>query len=227
MSRAVVEVPDSVGGDTNAKVTTAMARALAGASWNGRPFSFLLRYVGLHGPTPGDIDAAELDGILSAGLLLGLVQHVRLPGWPASAAAGQATGHAAVTCARAAGYVEGAHLAFDLEGCASVGQAVIDHVEAWCDVVSGEGYAPLLYVGYAAGLTPTQLYESLPGVHAYWSDYGPRAVDRRGFCLRQHAQTTIAGVQVDPDEAFADSLGGRLLLMGDVSTSPTDPAPAA
>ena len=221
----IVTVPDCTGVDTSGKLTPAMARALAGSSWQGAPIRFVFRYVPLPGNAGhGDIDPGELEAIIGAGLMLGLVQHCRLPGWAASGMQGTLDGKAASYAAKLAGYQLGAHLAFDLEGCRDSGAPVAAHVNAWAAEVSAAGYEPLLYVGYAAGLGPAELYD-LPLVNAYWSDYGPRSVATRGFCLRQHAQTALAGITVDPDVATADVLGGRLLLMGR-EPAPTDPAPA-
>jgi Rv2525c-like, glycoside hydrolase-like domain len=204
-----------VGCDTSAKLTRAVAQGLAAATWAGQPLRFVFRYVPIvDGPAPGDIDAGERAAILDAGLWLGLVQHVCDRSWVASVGTGNGDGQRAAAAAQAAGYLAGAHLALDLEGCASVGPVVAAYVEAWAAVVLAEGFTPLLYVGYAAGLSATQLYQWLPSVKAYWSDYGPRAVDPRGFVCKQSAQVQIAGVLVDPDRASADRLGGRLLLMG-------------
>ena len=222
----IVTVPDCVGVDTSAKLSAVQAKAIAGASLLGGPVRFVFRYVPLPGlGGHGDIDPGELEAIIDAGLMLGLVQHCRLPGWAASGMQGTLDGKAASYAAKLAGYQLGTHLAFDLEGCRDVGAPVAAHVNAWAAEVAAAGYEPLLYVGYAAGLTPAEL-GALPDVHAYWSDYGPRSVTPRGFCLTQHAQTALAGITVDPDVATADALGGRLLLMGR-EPAPTDPAPAA
>jgi hypothetical protein len=231
--RSVVEVPDgSLVVDTSARLSAAQAAALAAASWQGRPVVGVIRYVGLSSiPWPGDVSAAELDAILDAGLLLGLVQHCRRPDpgsatWHTTGAPmGSQDGAAAVSCARRAGYLAGCHLACDLEDCGSSAALVTEHVEAWADEVSAAGYLPLLYVGFCAGLDADQLY-ALPGFAAYWCDAGPRAVSVRGFCLRQHATVSLAGLGVDPDVASADALGGRLRLLGSAATAPTDPAPA-
>ena len=188
----------------------------------------------------GDITIGRLPMILSAGLGLWLVQHVAMPGWVASAQLGADLGGAAAEHAIEVGYLRTCHLGVDQEGCASVGRPVADFLEAWAaEVIKvrapaptpafGEvtipeaqveeiGYRPLVYDGFAAGLTPDQLYAWLPRVHLYWSDYGPRQVSHRGFAVKQHAQQTLPGLPfaVDVDEVGSDQLGGRLRWMVDL-----------
>lgn len=208
-----VSFPSGLLVDASTKLTVSSASALAASVWMGQRVRGVFRYVGLHQPVPGyDIDPQERDAILGAGLLLGLVQHCRNPGWTASGPLGQLDGTAAAHCAMIAGYEPGAHLALDLEGLANVGQPVIDHCEAWAGAVLHAGWTPLLYVGYACGLTPDQLW-GLPSFHLYWSDFGQRYVTNRGFALKQSPQVTIAGVPVDPNVASVDALGGVLQLM--------------
>ena len=215
----VTQAPDCLAVDTNAKLNAAQCKTLAtsGLTLPGenlvRPIKGVCRYVSLHTPEPvSDIDSEELSDILNAGLGLWLVQHCLNPGWVATEALGMKLGAAAYDNAKAAGYAAGAHLALDLEGCATIGHAVVDFVEAWCAQLAGE-YLPLLYVGYACGLSPDQLYEALPSVHLYWSDFGPRTVSVRGFAIKQHAQTAVHGIPVDPDVLSADNLGDRLMWM--------------
>lgn len=205
----VAAAPDCVIVDTSWKLTAASITALAAATWEGQPIKGIVRYVSIHDESKQDIDAEELATIIGAGLGCMLVQHVRYPGWQATASQGQADGLAAGANAKGAGYPMGANLWLDLEGVANVGAEVIDYVNAWATAVAAQGFIPSLYVGYSCGLTPQQLYESLPDIHAYWSDAGPRDVERRGFCMKQHTQTALGGVQVDPDTVTADKLGGR------------------
>jgi len=220
LTYVVQAAPDCQGVDTNFKLTPAGAQSLYASGIRG-----VARYVSLHEPEPAsDITAEELAGILGAGLGLWLVQHVLMPGWIASADLGRKLGAAARDNAAAVGYLPGAHLALDLEGCRTVGTDVTAYVEAWAGEVAP--YLPLLYVGYAAGLTPAELY-ALPSVHFYWSDFGPRSVDVCGFAIKQHAQTAVAGIPVDPDTIGADALGRRLMWMIAGSSAETDPAPAA
>ena len=210
---AVQSAPDGLVVDTNTKLTAADLTLLAGSRWNGQLVQGVVRYVSIHAEAHGDIDAAEIQAALSAGLGVMLVQHVRYPGWTATEAQGAIDGAAAAANARAAGYLPGCHLWLDLEGVANVGDEVIAYVNAWASAVVAAGFLAGLYVGYSCGLTPKQLYESLPDIHAYWSDFGQRSVERRGFCMKQHPQCLVAGIQVDPDEVMADALGGRPMWM--------------
>jgi len=65
-------------------------------------------------------------------------------------------------------------------------------------------------------LTAQQLYEDLPDVHAYFSDFGAREVAKRGFCIKQLAgNVSLPGVPfwVDPDRIMADNEGGYPMWM--------------
>lgn len=209
----LVELPHSWGCDTSTKLTVASAQRLSAAQFHGQEIRFVFRYVPLPGNNPeGDIDAAELEAIQDAGLVLLLVQHCRAGSWAASGAQGALDGAQAGRSAAAAGYATGAMVALDLESLATVGQPVIDHCEAWSSALADAGFRPLLYVGFDCGLTPQQLYD-LHGFDRYWSDAGLRNVAKRQFCCKQYAQTVIAGISVDPDHAFPDLLGGCLVGM--------------
>jgi hypothetical protein len=218
--------------DTNAKITAASARALAAASYQGHPIVGIWRYVFFGPPIRGDLDADELRAITDAGLTLLVVQHCRSGSWRCSGQQGHEDGVYAVLNAQSAGYVtprggDPLCLALDLESVQNPGPDVAAHVDAWCQVVQGAGYRPVLYVGFAAGLSPDELY-ARPYVDRYWSDAGPRKVTTRGFCCKQGGATVLGGVSVDVDHAFPDALGGTLTGLGpavDVEplTSESDP----
>lgn len=224
MSYIVQAAPDGLSVDTSAAISPELAMQISRTRLMGQPVLGVCQYVGFEHNGGGDITTERLEGIMSAGLGLWLVQHVLYPGWTASAALGAQFGAAARRNAESVGYLPGAHLALDLEGCKSVGQPVIDYVNAWADAVRDK-YPVLLYVGYACGLTAQQLYDALPNVHCYWSDFGPRQVTTRGFAIKQHAQTSFCGIPVDPDEHHADLLGDRLHWMQSDSAAdaPTQP----
>ena len=105
-------------------------------------------------------------------------------------------------------------MVLDLEDVAQStwGAPTMEHATEWCRQVAIGGFVPCVYVGFACGLSAEQLYE-IPTCRRYWSDFGPRAVATRGFAMKQHQQTIIAGIQVDPDFAFEDQLGGTLVGM--------------
>lgn len=225
MTYIVREAPDGMSIDTSTPITPELAAKIASTTLMGQPVRGVCQYVGLEDNGAWDINVDRVAGIMAAGLGLWLVQHCLMPGWTATAMLGRQLGNNARRNAMLAGYLSGAHLALDLEGCASVGQPVIDYVNAWCEAVRDD-FAPLLYVGYSTGLNAQQLYEAFPAIHCYWSDFGPRQVSTRGFAVKQHTEVSFAGIRVDPDTTQADLLGGRLLWMIDdkaPSERPTNP----
>jgi hypothetical protein len=205
--------------DTATKLTASECKALKSAGVSG-----VWRYVFFGTPRPGDIDAAELQAILDAGLTLMLVQHVRMPGWIANAGIGKADGASAVRNAQAAGY-EGTALSLglDMEGVGT-GDAA-GHARAWCQIVGDAGYSPVVYVGYDSQLTGPQL-DSLPYSPRFWCDYAPlssRPLPTRGYALHQQAQSTLAGIGVDIDTVLQDM--AIVGLCGGATVADTDPAP--
>ncbi|MGH6877090.1 MAG: glycoside hydrolase domain-containing protein, partial [Rhizomicrobium sp.] len=159
------------GFDTDTKLTAASAKALRASIYNGNPIEFAVRYVSIEGESGSDITAEEVDIILSANLALLLVQHVRNPNWSPSAAQGTKDGIQAAKNAATVGYAKGCHLVVDLEGIlpGTAASVVIAYINSWASAIIAAGYRAMVYVGYNTMLTPTQLYENLPNVHAYWS----------------------------------------------------------
>lgn len=217
MTPVAVPLENCFGFDCNTKLDEKSAARLAastfGFNYQEHPLEFAIRYVFYREAVPGDLSAAETDAILGAGLRMLVVQHVRNPGWTASEECGASDGQWAARNAAAAGYLAGCHLALDLEGVANSGHRVSAHAVAWATAVRDGGFLPVIYVGYQCGLTPDELWE-LPNVDRYWSDFGTRHVSNRGFCCQQFKQQIIAGVEVDPDHAYPDALGGTLVAMG-------------
>jgi hypothetical protein len=214
----VQEAPDCLVVDASEAVVPELARALAQTKLLGLRVQGVGQYIGLHdGNGPNDLTQVRLAGILDAGLGCFAIQHCFNPGWHASADLGAELGGNARRNALLAGYGEGAAVWLDLEGGASLGQPVIDFCNAWVDQVKSV-YTPRIYVGFACGLSPEQLYEALPDVHGYGSDVGPREVATRGFQWKQHAETvlhlgTAGDLRVDPGTLRADLLGGRMPWM--------------
>jgi len=216
--------PDGTWGvDCNTKLSDKTAAAMATAHDAQHGPSFVVRYVSLGMPRPGDITIDEVASILRAGLALMLVQHCRLPGWTATGMQGAADGSSAARQAAIVGYPQGCHIAVDMEGLANSGSEVADYITQWAAAVRAVGYRAMVYVGYDAGLGAAELY-AIPGIDAYWSDMAGRQVAVRGCCMRQHAQTTIAGVPVDPDLVTADALGGLPVMMRDADQASGDAA---
>lgn len=186
----------------------------------GRYPEFLWGYVPLPGNAPSrwDMTGARLrviaDMTNGAGTPVKglLVQHCRSGAWVASAGQGAADGAHAAEYAAAQDYPDDCHLAPDDEDLKNPGPNAIAHFTAWC----AQWRTPCLYEGYAPGMTPEQEYE-LPDVSAYWGAYGPWGVATRGVRCRQLLQIVHAGVQVDPDHAMPDAMGGVLRGFGRLS----------
>ena len=211
MTPVARQLGDEWGVDLDAPVTLT-ARTLAASTVRGFPVTWVMRYVFFGPPHAGDLTLAETGAILDAGLALVVVQHVRSPGWTAGPQLGASDGQWAARNAGVAGYAPGMglFLVCDLEGVKNSGQAVAEHVDAWCQAVIAGGYAPALYVGYDCGLSPSELYD-LPHVSRYLSDDANRTVAVRGTCALQYPEVTLSGVgTVEPDHAHPDALGGTL-----------------
>ena len=206
--------------DTSTKLTAYEAAALYQAGVRS-----VWRYVFFGPPRAGDLDAAELQLLLAAGLTVMVVQHVRNPGWTATADQGDADGQVAVANAMKAGYQSAGgalSLAVDLEGCKS--PHADQYAMAWCAQARAGGYLPVCYIGFASGMTSADLDRLGPDV-ALWCDFAPlslRPSPQRGYALHQQAQTTLCGVGVDVDAILVpDALVG--LGDGDVNTETVDP----
>jgi len=209
---------DSYGVDTDARLTALSAKALRAALYEGNPIEFVVRYVSIGAEGGMDLTAEEVEFILGAGLALLVVQHVLEPNWLPSAVRGTSEGTNAAKNAKAIGYAPGCHIVVDLEGVlpGTPSEVVIGYINAWASAVLAAGYLPMVYVGYNTMLTPAQLYEELPNVKAYWSDFGARQVAVRGFMMKQLTDTTrLPGVpfEIDPDRIMADQKGDRPVWM--------------
>jgi hypothetical protein len=197
------------GFDVNQPLSGAQAEAFKAAGMD-----FCIRYLPR---TPalikGNLTALEVDVILTAGLNLGCVQHVPLPGWIPSAALGAQYGQYAAVYALSIGIPFGALLWADLEEIAAgtTTEEVIAYCTAWFNSVQSAGYVPGLYCGWNIVLTAKQLYENLPFKH-YWKAYNyDNGVATRGFQLIQEPQKTLNGITYDPNWSQADLLGDTAL----------------
>jgi hypothetical protein len=196
----------ALGADTDTTLTAASAAALKRAG-----LEFVVRYISLGSESPGDLSVAETKAILSSGLALMAVQHVREPGWLPSQALGAQDGSHAAGNAVAAGIPAGVSVWLDLEGVLSTStpQGVIAYCNAWNAAVKSAGYSTGVYVGAACGLDGDALYNSL-SFTAYWrSQSQVPNVTTRGYCMIQlYPSETVAGVAVDYDVVQQDYLGG-------------------
>ena len=215
----VFAVPDGVRGfDTAETVTPSAASAFRRAG-----FRFAVRYVRRDKPHASALKVGEARSLLNVGIGLMIVQYVESEtAWAPSAAKGTKNGGIAASECELLGVPWGVTVWCDLEGVApgTPSRRVIEYCNAWHAAVSGAGYVPGVYVGYRAGLTPTQLYRALRFTH-YWAAYNLN-VDQypsvRGIQMKQskaRASDRPRGVAIDfqTDRVRADALGGRPTLV--------------
>jgi hypothetical protein len=206
--------------DTSTKLTAVTARLMRAKGYVGA-----FRYLPLPSNSPaGDIDLAEASLITAASLELGLIQHVRFPGWDPTKQSGTVDAGIACFYAMGAGAKSGSHLFLDFEGArvgATVAQCKI-YIEAWAASVIAHDYKAGLYVGYQIPLGPVDLYD-LHGIDCYWSDFGHRQVATRGCAIvQQNPDIVVAGLKIDEDKIQPDLLGD---LPWVTAAGPTSAAP--
>jgi glycoside hydrolase-like protein len=215
----VFTAPDGVRGfDTAESVSAGTA-----AAFRRRGYRFAVRYVRRDQPHASALSASEARSLLNVGIGLMLVQYVESESsWNPSGAKGSTNGGVAASEAQKLGVPWGVTIWCDLEGVApgTPAQRVIDYCNRWHVAVTSAGYLAGLYVGYRAGLTPTQLYKALRFTH-YWGAYNLN-VDQypatRGLQMKQlqrSAKDSVPGMTIDfqVDRVSADKLGGRPTLL--------------
>lgn len=124
----------ALGFDSDTVITSSVAQQFA-----QQGYQFCVRYLSLTaGQDPGDLSAAEADSILSVGLALIPVQHVRSPGWTPSGSLGQQDGTNAASNALSIGFPQGVNVWCDVEGVSSsaTAQQVIDYCNSWFSAIS-------------------------------------------------------------------------------------------
>lgn len=200
------------GADINSVLSADQCAALKEAG-----LSFVMRYA------PRKLDNflynltnAEQGRILAARLGLAVVQHVSPDNWTPTADLGKQYGeYMANYCLKTIQLVKGVGAWLDLE-MVKPGTPIADtigYATEWWSAVNAAGYNPGLYCGYQPGLSSDELYRNLP-FQFYWRSYNyDDGVTTRGYCLVQHPQQTIAGLQVDPDTVQADNLGGLPMFL--------------
>jgi hypothetical protein len=186
----------------------------AAKKFKAHGFKFCLRYLSLN-PQQGkhDLTVKEANGILSAGLGLMPVQHVRKGSWRPTAAMGSGDGKHAVKHAQDIGFPPGVCVWVDLEDVdqSSKFADVMAFVTNWAEQVAGAGYRPGVYVGANhITITPKQL-ASLPIVHYWKSGSHVPDVEDIGY---QMVQTIFPaehrfGADIDRDITRADKDGRR------------------
>ena len=215
----VFSAPDGVRGfDTTETITARAAVAFRRAGYR-----FAVRYVRRDKPHASALKGTEARSLLNSGIGLMIVQYVESEtAWSPTANKGTRNGGVAASECELLGVPWGVTVWCDLEGVAAgtPSQRVIDYCNAWHAAVSGAGYVPGIYVGYRAGLTPTQLYRALRFTH-YWGAYNLN-VDQypavRGIQMKQSKAKSSdrpSGVSIDfqTDRIKADGLRGRPTLL--------------
>jgi hypothetical protein len=201
----------ALGFDADTPIPSSAAQQFA-----SQGYTFCVRYLSrTQGQLPGDLSANEANAILSAGLALMSVQHVRGEGWSPTAALGQQDGTNAGYNAGEIGFPAGVNVWCDLEGVnpASVPPDVIGYCNAWYDGVAAAGFVPGLYVGANCILDGQQIYD-LKFQH-YWKSLSRVPVlPARGYQLIQTlVPQPVNGIGIDQDVAQTDSAGGQALWL--------------
>lgn len=194
--------PGAIGFDTDTKLNLTIAKLFRQSGYR-----FCLRYISLDAENSADLDAAEAQAILNAGLALMPVQHVRYAGWSPDATSGMQTGKNAADNAIHVGFPAGINVWLDLEGIDpnAAPDAVIAYCNSWYDAVAKVGYVPGLYVGANSILDGQQLYASLKFQH-YWHSLSivPN-VAVRGYQMIQSDGGTVHGVGIDKNLTQSDA----------------------
>lgn len=213
MSQPVIKQaePGMSGFDVNQPLNLAQARY-----FHASGYGFCIRYLPRTSAlVKGNLTLAEVGDILGAGLALGVVQHVPLPGWEPTVELGTQYGQYAGQYASEIGLPAGMNIWLDLEEVSSAATStdVIGYCNAWWASVSNAGYVPGLYVGWNCGLSPIELYAKLKFSH-YWKAYNAdMPVATRGYQMIQKTQKTLNGISYDPNEIQSDNLGGLPILL--------------
>ena len=215
----VFTVPNGVRGfDTAERLSATDA-----AAFRRRGYRFAVRYVRRDKPHASALSVSEAGALLNVGIGLMLVQYVESDtSWNPSGVKGATNGSVAASEAQKLGVPWGVTVWCDLEGVAPAtpAQRVIDYCNRWHIAVTSAGYVAGLYVGYRAGLTPTQLYRALRFTH-YWGAYNlntDQYPSTRGLQMKQAVRTArdaVPGTAIDfqVDRVSADKLGGRPTLL--------------
>ena|SRR5579871_544044 len=210
MPRVVPVPPGSLGIDTSAKLNAERCKAIAAAG-----VKFVIRTLPLPNNRPTfDLDAAETDIILGAGLGLLAYQHPLMPGWTASTEKGVEKGQHAVACAQAALLLPGTSIVYDAEETASGIDDACAEMTAFYANVKGGGYHCPVYQGAGMPLSGEDWYRRVP-FEAYWKSLSnvPAPSVRSWCCFQAYPQQQLAGINVDFNMAQNDYLGGCLRMM--------------
>jgi len=202
--------PSVPGFDSDTIITATVAQQFFGGG-----YKFCLRYLSLRAESQQDLTTQEATDILSSGLALMPVQHVRKPGWSPTASLGQEDGQNAASNAQDVGFPAGVNVWCDLEGVGSgtSPQDVIDYCQAWFTAVDSAGFVPGLYVGDSTQLSGQQLFD-LSFQHYWKSQSKVPAIPNRGYQLIQFLPSVTAyGIAIDMDITQTDAKNGQSLWL--------------
>ena len=184
--------------DTWQIITAAKAKALKDKHVAG-----VIRYT-------DNLTAQEIQGLLAAGLKIGIVSSCRGTGWVPTSDMGTRDGTAAVAKLKALGIPVGVTVWADMEGSGGTAQDSIAYLEARGKVVEAAGYQHGLYEGWGQKATGAQL-AALHYTHGYWAalaiaEARPSGI---GWNLLQLSpgNQSLAGVTVDLNAVQQDQKG--------------------
>ena len=208
----VVQAPAGIIGFDTADVLN----AVSARDYFNRGFRFCVRYVGREkgGSSYVDINQAEAQAIVDAGLALTVAQHPLDPGWVPTAQMGHDFGNYAALAVGQAGLLPGMNLWLDLEGVRDgvSSDDVIAYCNAWFSEVENLGFASGIYIGAAPGLTADQLYWDIKTKHYWKSGSGasagvPDNIPLRGYQLVQRITNPNAPSDSNVTQTDAFGLG--------------------
>ena len=208
--------------DTTFKFDLVSAKRMRAATWQGRSFDAVLRYLSLGNPNFNyDISPSERDALFEAGFKgLGLVQHVNMPSWQANPQNGSQHGKAAASHARLVSAPSGADLCVDMEGLGDPGAQAEAYLQEWLKPVQDAGFnleGGAEYEGYLDGILSLvrrrALYDARTA-RKFFSDFGHREpLPGIGFVMVQHPQTNVDGFIIDPDDVRPADDGAEFQFM--------------
>lgn len=205
--RAAQLPPGSVVVDTSLKLDVGKARIIKGAG-----YAAVLRYLGLGGPSPIALDAAELAMLLGEGLLVGVVQFARTGQW--SRATGASDGAEVATQMRALGIAGLCTPWLDFEADSFPGGSgvAIAYAGGWHTRAApvGAGGRTGVYEGPGIPLTGEEWFHDLPQSHYWRSAADVPNIARRGVQMIQLWPSDInlgGGTIVDFDVVQEDYFG--------------------
>jgi hypothetical protein len=196
------------GFDCNTKLSYNTAVKFKKDGWG-----FAVRYVAREKMDPEiDIDKAEKNNIITAGLGLMLVQHCPgKNGIHPSKELGQHWGENAREFAKEVEYEQDCILYVDLENVNPAYKEkqtlIYDYVNYWTEEVY-KFYTPGVYNGWNSYLNAEELYYKLKLKH-YWGAFNAQHdVAVRGYEMKQSTGGTKFGIQIDINYLTGDKLGG-------------------